>query len=88
MWKIDNYTEKFNMAKSGKQTTIFSPPFYTHRSGYRMTMSVGLYGTGEVRSKFMSIFVCLCRGENDSLLQWPFSHQVGIFELTELITYE
>ncbi|VDP86466.1 unnamed protein product [Echinostoma caproni] len=75
-WKIDNYTEKFNLAKSGKQTTIYSPAFYTHRCGYRMAMSVCLFGSGEARGKFMSVFVCLCRGDNDALLPWPFTNQL------------
>ncbi|KAF5402634.1 TNF receptor-associated factor 4 [Paragonimus heterotremus] len=76
IWKIDNYAEKFNLAKSGKQTTIFSPAFYTHRCGYRMALSVCLYGSGECRGKFLSVFICLCRGEHDSLLPWPFTHQL------------
>ncbi|KER29060.1 MATH domain protein [Opisthorchis viverrini] len=75
-WKIDNYAEKFSMAKSGKQTTLFSPPFYTHRCGYRMAVSVCLYGSGDCRGKFMSVFVCLCRGEHDTVLSWPFTHQL------------
>ncbi|TPP62459.1 TNF receptor-associated factor 3 [Fasciola gigantica] len=75
-WKIDNYTEKLNLAKSGKQTTIFSPAFYTHRCGYRMAMSVCLFGSGEARGKFLSVFVCLCRGDHDALLPWPFTNQL------------
>ncbi|CAH8436509.1 unnamed protein product [Schistosoma mattheei] len=76
LWKIDSYAEKLNNAKSGKQTALFSSPFYTHRYGYRMALSVSLYGNGDARGKYMSVYVCLFRGDHDSLLQWPFSHQL------------
>ncbi|CAH8291467.1 unnamed protein product, partial [Heterobilharzia americana] len=76
LWKIDSYAEKLNNAKSGKQNALFSPPFYTHRYGYRMALSVSLYGNGDARGKYMSVYACLFRGEHDSLLQWPFSHQL------------
>ena len=29
-----------------------------------------------VRGKNMSIFLCICKGEYDALLQWPFSHRI------------
>nr|CAH8824493.1 unnamed protein product [Trichobilharzia regenti] len=76
LWKIDSFAEKLNLAKSGKQNAIFSPPFYTHRYGYRMALSVSLYGNGDAFGKFMSVYACLFRGDHDSLLEWPFSHQL------------
>ncbi|VDO85920.1 unnamed protein product, partial [Schistosoma margrebowiei] len=57
LWKIDSYAEKLNNAKSGKQTAIFSSPFYTHRYGYRMALSVSLYGNGDARGKYMSVYL-------------------------------
>ena len=30
------------------------------------------------RGKYMSVFICLCRGEYDSLLEWPFGHKVNL----------
>lgn len=29
------------------------------------------------RGKFLSIFVCICRGEYDALLPWPFCHRIS-----------
>ena len=29
------------------------------------------------RGKHMSLFICICRGEFDNLLDWPFSHRVS-----------
>lgn len=76
IWKIDNYQEKFNDAKTGKKTTIFSLPFFTSRFGYKLTLSACLYGDGKARGKFFSLFICICKGEYDSLLIWPFSHRI------------
>ena len=29
-----------------------------------------------VKGKSVSLFICICRGEYDALLAWPFSHRV------------
>lgn len=47
LWKIDNYQQKFNEAKAGSKSTIYSPPFLTGRHGYKMAMSACLYGDGK-----------------------------------------
>lgn len=47
LWKIDNYQQRFNEAKAGSRTTIFSPPFVTGRHGYKMCVSACLYGDGK-----------------------------------------
>ena len=26
----------------------------------------------------MSVFVCICKGEFDSLLEWPFNHKISL----------
>lgn len=28
------------------------------------------------KGKYMSIFLCICKGEFDPLLSWPFSHKI------------
>lgn len=68
--------EKFNDCKSGKKPTIFSPPFLTSRNGYKLAMSTALYGDGKAKGKFMSLFLCICKGEYDPLLSWPFGHKI------------
>ncbi|CAF1277098.1 unnamed protein product, partial [Didymodactylos carnosus] len=78
IWKIDSYQEKLMEAKSGKKPTIFSPPFLTSRHGYKLACSACLYGDGKAKGKYLSLFICVCRGEYDSLLVWPFSHRVKL----------
>lgn len=69
LWKIDNYTQKFNEAKAGAKTTVFSPPFLTGRHGYKMAMSACLYGDGKgsahlplVSSPLLSVSWVQCEG--------------------------
>ncbi|KAJ8043386.1 TNF receptor-associated factor 4 [Holothuria leucospilota] len=75
VWKIDKYAERFQEAKTGKKITIFSPPFLTSRHGYKMAVSLCLNGDGKAKGHFVSVFICICRGEYDALLPWPFSHR-------------
>uniref|UniRef100_A0A914X918 MATH domain-containing protein n=1 Tax=Plectus sambesii TaxID=2011161 RepID=A0A914X918_9BILA len=76
IWRIENYRSLFNEAKMGKRLTVFSPPFYSFKNGYRMAASIALYGDGSGKAKHNSIFVTILRGEHDSLLHWPFACQV------------
>uniref|UniRef100_F1L6A6 TNF receptor-associated factor 1 n=1 Tax=Ascaris suum TaxID=6253 RepID=F1L6A6_ASCSU len=78
IWRIDNVKQKQNEARSGTRTTVFSPPFATARYGYKMVVSISLYGDGQVRGEYMSAFVSIMRGEYDALLEWPFTHKVVI----------
>uniref|UniRef100_A0A1I8GCA6 HTH_48 domain-containing protein n=1 Tax=Macrostomum lignano TaxID=282301 RepID=A0A1I8GCA6_9PLAT len=76
VWRIDNYQEKLAEAKAGKKATIFSPPFLTNRHGYKLALSACLYGDGKFRGQYMSLFACICKGENDALLAWPFAYKL------------
>ncbi|XP_011456656.4 TNF receptor-associated factor 4 [Magallana gigas] len=77
VWKIEKWEYKMEEAKLGRKTTIFSPPFLTARHGYKMAMSICPYGDGRARGKFLSIFICICKGEYDALLGWPFCHRIS-----------
>ncbi|XP_041365703.1 TNF receptor-associated factor 2-like [Gigantopelta aegis] len=78
VWKIQWFQDKQDAAKCGNQTTIFSPSFMTSRHGYKMVLSLCPYGDGKSRGKFLSIFICICKGDYDALLQWPFHHRVTL----------
>lgn len=83
IWKIDNYTEKFTEAKAGKKGNIFSPPFMSCRYGYKLALSASLNGDGKAKGKFMSIFICICKGEYDSLQKWPFNQKIQLTMLDQ-----
>uniref|UniRef100_A0A915L3J3 Uncharacterized protein n=1 Tax=Romanomermis culicivorax TaxID=13658 RepID=A0A915L3J3_ROMCU len=46
IWRIDDFRRRFNDAKAGAKSTIYSPPFLTARHGYKMAVSACLYGDG------------------------------------------
>lgn len=47
VWKIENYSEKLEEARTGRKTTIYSPPFLTSRHGYKLALSACLFGDGK-----------------------------------------
>ncbi|KAM7539081.1 hypothetical protein Aperf_G00000057470 [Anoplocephala perfoliata] len=78
IWRVDGYKEKFEEAQQGRKTTLFSSPFYSHRHGYRVCLSICPNGEQRYRGKYLSVFLCICRGEYDALLSWPFSLPVTL----------
>ncbi len=76
VWKISNIREKIQEAKSGRQTSIYSPPFYTHQNGFKMCGRIYLNGDGMGRNTHVSLFFVIMRGEYDALLRWPFRQKV------------
>ncbi|CAF1140851.1 unnamed protein product [Rotaria sp. Silwood1] len=76
VWKITNFKEKMIDAQSERQTSIYSPPFYSSPNGYRMRARLYLNGDGNARRTHMSLFFVLMRGLNDSTLKFPFNYKV------------
>ena len=54
-------------------TEHISPPFYTHKNGYKMRLEVYPNGDGESEGTHLSIFARLLKGENDYKLKWPMN---------------
>lgn len=57
---------------SGSQEQWFSIPFYTHKQGYKMCMSVDCSGSDEGTGTHVSVYAYMMRGEFDNMLSWPF----------------
>ncbi|CAF0795563.1 unnamed protein product [Didymodactylos carnosus] len=76
VWRITDVSEKMADAQSERQTSIYSPPFYSSSAGYKMRARLYLHGDGDARRTHMSLFFVLIRGEFDSILKWPFNHKV------------
>ena len=56
----------------------FSEPFYTHREGYKMCLSVFANGIGIGKNTHVSLFANLMRGEFDDKLTWPFRGNIVV----------
>ncbi|CAF1090770.1 unnamed protein product [Rotaria sordida] len=77
VWKIINVREKTYDAQSERQTSIYSPAFYTSTIGYKLCIRLYLNGDGTARGSHISIFLVILRGPYDALLKWPFSYRVS-----------
>lgn len=49
-------------AKNGNTPTLFSPPFYTSRHGYRLAASLCLNGDGKGKGTHISAFISILKG--------------------------
>ena len=83
LWKIDNFSKRKNDAISGRQTSFYSPCFYTSRHGYKMCARIYLNGDGMGKNTHISVFFTLLRGQFDALLRWPFRQKVTIMLLDQ-----
>ena len=56
----------------------FSPLFYSHIGGYKMSLCVVANGTGSGEATHVSVFCYILRGEYDDQLKWPFRGDITI----------
>ena len=74
VWKIPQFSQRMEDARTGKYTSIFSLPF--SRYGYKMCLRLYILGDGIGKGTHMSLFFVVMKGEFDNILQWPFTHKV------------
>ena len=78
MWRIPDLAKRKRDAIDGRITSLYSPPFYTAKNGYKMCIRVYLNGDGMGHKTHFSIFFVLMKGEFDALLKWPFDNKVSL----------
>ena len=78
LWRIPDIQRKRKDAVDGKTISLYSPPFYTGRNGYKMCIRAYLNGDGIGYNTHVSLFFALMKGEYDPLLKWPFDHKVAL----------
>ena len=83
LWKIPDYARRKNDAITGRQTSFYSPCFYTSRHGYKMSARIYLNGDGMGKGTHISVFFVVMRGQFDALLRWPFRQKVTIMLLDQ-----
>jgi len=76
VWKVDHFSRRYDEAISGKTPSIYSPPFYVGRFGYKVCARLYPNGDGNGKGTHMSMFFVIMRGEYDALLPWPFIQKV------------
>ncbi|KAK3092356.1 hypothetical protein FSP39_001850 [Pinctada imbricata] len=83
IWKIKDYSRRKQDAITGRTLSLYSQPFYTSRTGYKMCARVYLNGDGMGRGTHLSLFFVIMRGEYDTLLSWPFKQKVTLMLLDQ-----
>lgn len=78
IWKISNIQQKRRDAINGSVTSLYSPAFYTSKTGYKMCSRIYLNGDGQGKGSHVSLFFVIMRGPNDALLKWPFRQKVTL----------
>ena len=78
MWRIPEIPRRKRDGIEERVTSIYSPPFYTGRNGYKMCIRAYLNGDGMGYKTHLSLFFVLMKGEFDALLKWPFDHKVSL----------
>lgn len=73
LWKITDFTKK----KAISNSPLISPTFYSSRFGYKLKVHLYLNGSGGYNN-YLSVLICLCSGEYDAILEWPFKQRVTI----------
>ena len=73
---------KFEQHRTNKNTW-YSPPFYSHPRGHKMSLFVTANNHDESNGTDTSIGVCLMNGEFDDQLQWPFHGIITIWLLSQ-----
>ncbi|XP_019614397.1 PREDICTED: TNF receptor-associated factor 2-like [Branchiostoma belcheri] len=76
LWRINNFSQRHQEAANKQVPSIYSPPFYTSRFGYKMCIQIFANGGGETRGTHMSIYFHILKHRYDSVLQWPFPHNI------------
>ena len=76
LWKIANYSQKKQEAKTTNIKSIYSPPFFTSQNGYKLCGRVFLMGDGVGKGTHISLFLTIMKGPNDPVLPWPFKEKI------------
>ena len=79
IWKVDNFGEILEQAKTGVKEVVESNPFYTARTesyGYKLKVRIDPNGCGPGKNTHMSVFTVVMKGEYDAILPWPFRKKV------------
>ena len=78
LWCITDFQRKRQDAISGRHISIYSPPFFSNKTGYKMCARLYLNGDGIGKNTHVSLFFVLMRGAYDALLKWPFGQKVTL----------
>ena len=72
LWKMANYSQKKQEAKTTNIKSIYSPPFFTSQYGYKLCGRVFLMGDGVGKGTHISLFLTIMKGPYDAVIPMAF----------------
>ncbi|XP_066925995.1 TNF receptor-associated factor 3-like isoform X2 [Clytia hemisphaerica] len=82
LWKIKNFSKHMQNAVNKTELSVYSPPFFTSRYGYKVRAQLFVNGLGSQTGEYMAIYFHILPSEHDDILRWPFNHKIT-FSLLE-----
>ena len=82
VWKIDGFREILQRAINGTEIEINSKPFFTGKTGYKLSVGIDPDGNQSKRNRYLSVYLRFMKGDHDNILAWPF-HYKATFTLID-----
>lgn len=76
VWKISGFSNILEDAKDGIEDEIYSKPFFTGKTGYKLSVCIQPDGDQTQRNRYLSVFIRFMKGHYDAILSWPFPYKV------------
>ena len=74
---VQRTLQNFSTLKESSRDFV-SEPFFTHPNGYKMCLWVFPNGYGSAENKYLSMFTCFLKGNDDKKLSWPFYGNITV----------
>ena len=78
-FKMSKFTDK-----KDNNIEYFSPPFFTHPQGYKLTINVDANGYDKFKGTHISVWAYLMKGEHDDELEFPFKGTITFKLINQL----
>ena len=75
--------EEYEAMKAEKRVW-YSDPISTHPGGYQICLQVYTNGLKSAEDKYLSVYICLMRGEMDDVLKWPLTGKIRFSLLNQV----
>ena len=76
VWRIDGFREILQQAISGTEREISSEPFFTGKTGYKLSLCVQPDGNQSCKHRYLSVYLRFMKCNYDNILAWPFHYKV------------
>ena len=76
VWKINGFNEILQRAIDGTEDEIYSKPFFTGKTGYKLSVCIEPDDAPSLRNRYLSVNLRFMKGTYDNILDWPFHYKV------------